>query len=555
MLRMRQRAIGLVATALVLLNAARTAAQEPVAVISIKNVDALVSDLKYILSAGGSPELSDLVDNMIDQMTQGKGLAGIDRTKPLGAYMTLNAGNSPDFVIFVPVTDNRTFREDFLSAFFSRQQEVAGGIFSVQSEGQQFYGKFANGHCFLSALPATLNKLPDPARIARSRFTFNLEADLSRMPDEVKDGLVEKAEEAVRAAEEEQANPPSELEARVRDRGQKMMAQFVRMLIKETDRMSLGIDVDQKSKLVALDIGLVAKPGSSLAQSLATYSKTTSSFAALVGPDAAASMILAAPISDQLREYLRDAIESNIEQARLDIDKSERLKTPEQREAAKDLMQRLMKIVKATGETGLVDGVVAAYGTPDGMAQIIAASKVASGDELTKTLEEFVKQHAGTPEADKVKLNLAQHAGARIHAISLELDEDAKQYFASGTAHLAIRKDTVFFAIGGDSLAAVKSSIDKVDKPTSATGKGAANRPPVSIRLQPSKLVAIFGKGDDPNITLAREAFTGDGDHISLELFAMERGARLRLELGEGFLRFIALSISQQIGNGGVERE
>jgi hypothetical protein len=547
MWRMRQRAIELVAVAFVFVSATAVRAQEPVAVISVKNADAVISDLKYILSAGGSPELSDLVDNMIENVTQGKGLAGIDRTKPLGAYMTLNASNSPDFVTFIPVTDNRTFREEFLSSLFQRQQEVAGGIFSVQSEGQQFYGKFANGHCFLSAMPSALNKLVDPARIVRSKFTLQMEADLSRMPDEVKDGLVEQAEEAVRAAEEEQENPPSEREARIRDRGQKMVAQLARMLFKETDRISLGIDVDQKAKIVALDIGLVAKRGSSLAQSLATYNKTTSSFASLIGPEAAASVIFAAPLSEQFREYLRDSIDSSVEQARLEIDKAERLKNPQQKEAAKDLMDRLIKVVKATGESGRVDGVLAVYGTPDSMAQVVAATKIASGDDLNRSLAEFAKQHAGTPEADRLKLNVGQHSGAQIHAVTVELDDESKEYFSNGTAHVAVRSDSVYFALGGDSLAAVKSAIDRA-------GKDSPNRPPVSIRLQPSKLVSIFGKGDDPNIELAREAFTGEGDHISLELFSAENTARLRLELGEGFLRFIALSVSQQIGDGAEPR-
>src|SRR5262245_7989277 len=421
MLRRCQQTAVLLAMALVLLRPTRATAQEPVAVITIKNVDSLISDIKYILAAGGSPELGDLVDNMIDQMPQGKGLPGIDRTKPLGAYMTLNAANTTDFVIFVPVTDNRMFREDFLSSIFTKQQQVAGGMFSVQGDdGQQFFGKFANGHCFMSPLPAALNKLVDPARIAQPKFTFNLEADLSRMPDEVKDGLVEQAEDAVRNAEEDPTKPATEIEARLRDRGQKMFAQLARMLIKETDRFTLGIDVDQKKKLVALDIGLVAKPRSPLAQSLAAYSKTTSSFAGLVGPDAAASFILAAPLSDEFRDYLHDTIQSGIEQARTDIDNSERLKTPGQKAAAKDLMERLMKVIRATGEMGMVDGVLAVYATENDMAQIVAAGKVASGDEVSKTLEEFVKQHAGTPEAEKIKLDVAKHGDARIHSLAIE---------------------------------------------------------------------------------------------------------------------------------------
>jgi hypothetical protein len=544
MLRIRQSAVGWVAVTFAFIAAARVQvlAQEPVAVISIKNADSLISDLKYILSAGGSPELSDLVDNMIEQATQGRGLAGIDRTKPLGAYMTLNAGNSPDFVFFVPVTDNRAFREDFLSALFPRQQDVAGGVFSVQSEGQQYYGKFANGHCFLTALPAALYKLADPARIVRSKFTFNLEADLARMPDEVKDGLVEQAEEAVRAAEEEQANEPvSEVEARLRDRGQKMTAELARMLFKETDRLSLGIDVDQQEKLVALDIGLVAKPNSSFAKSLATYSKTASAYASIIRPDAAASVIFAAPLSDQMRDYLRDSIESNMEQARTDIDNSEKLKTPQQKEAAKDLLERIMQIVKATGKTGLIDGALAIYPTKDNMAQVVGGGRIASGADFNKTLSEFVRQHAGTPEADRIKLDVAQYSDARVHEVTLELDEESETYLSSGTMHLAVRGDAAYFAIGGDTLAALKAAIDSIGKSSSS------NRPPVSVRIQPSKIVTIFGKGDDPNVELAREAFTGDGDHISLELFSVQQGARLRLELGEGFLRFIALSISQQL--------
>ena len=74
-------------------------------------------------------------------------------------------------------------------------------------------------------------------------------------------------------------------------------------------------------------------------------------------------------------------------------------------------------------------------------------------------------------------------------------------------------------AARGDSLAALKAAIDQ-------TGKGSPTRPPVSIRAQPSKLVALFGKGEDPNIKLAREAFTGGGDHMSLELLPMDCLAR-----------------------------
>lgn len=538
MLRIRKSVFGPVLAALVLVASARAFAQEPVIVLSVKSVDALVSDLKYVLSTAGQE--GDLIDGLVDQLTQGKGFAGIDRTKPIGAYVTLDAAGTPSFVIFVPVNDNNAFR-DLLAMFFSRQQEAAGGMFSIQNDDQQFFGKFANGHCFLTLLPRALDKLPDPAKIASNKYSLGIEANLAKIPDEVKDGILEQAEAALGAAEEGQEKPADEIEARLRDRAQKMMLELVRMLFKETDRMTLGLDVDQKSKLIALDLNLTPKTGTPLAASLANYSKTTSFFASIAGADAAGSLNFAMPISDNIREFFRDAIRSGTDQARAEIDKSEKLQTDEQKKIVKDLLDRVMKVIEATGDTGKVDGAIVINTASDGKAQIVGACSIAQGDELAKIIDDAVKQNAGQPGFEKFKLDVAKHGGARIHSFEPELEGENKENISPGPGHLAIRSDAVYVAVGGDSLAAVKTAIDK-------TGKGSSIRPPVSIRAQPSKLVALFGKGDDPNIKLAREAFTGDGDHMSLELLPVERGARLRLELGEGFLRFIALSVSQQLG-------
>ena len=53
---------------------------------------------------------------------------------------------------------------------------------------------------------------------------------------------------------------------------------------------------------------------------------------------------------------------------------------------------------------------------------------------------------------------------------------------------------------------------------------------------------------DDPNVALARQAFAAGGDQASIELVPVERGARLRLEFGEGVLRFFGLVAGKQAG-------
>jgi hypothetical protein len=539
MLRIRKNVFGPVLAALVLVASARAFAQEPVVVLSVKSVDALVADVKYVLSTAGQE--GDLIDGLVEQLTQGKGFAGIDRSKPIGAYVTLDSAQTPSFVIFIPVNDNNAFRDLLATIGFSRQQEAAGGMFSIQNEEQQFFGKFANGHCFLTLLPRALDKLPDPAKIASSKYTLGIEANFAKIPDEVKDGLLEQAEAAVAAAEEGQEPPADELQARLRGRAQKMMLEFVRMIFKESDRMSIGLDVDHKAKLVALDLNLTPKNGTPLAASLANYQNTKPAFASIAGTDAAGSLNFAMPLSDSMREFFRDSIKSSMDQARADVDKSEKLQTAEQKKIVKDLLARVEKVIEATGDTGKVDGTIVINVASDGKAQVVAAGSIAQGDELAKIIDDAVKQNAGQPGFEKFKLDVAKHGGARIHSFEPELKGENKDNISPGPGHLAIRSDAVYLAVGGDSLAAVKAAIDK-------TGKNSTTRPPASVRALPSKLVAMFGKGDEPNAQLAREAFTGEGDHMSLELHSVERGARLRLELGEGFLRFIALSVSQQLG-------
>ena len=178
-------------------------------------------------------------------------------------------------------------------------------------------------------------------------------------------------------------------------------------------------------------------------------------------------------------------------------------------------------------------------------AQIIAAAKIARGGELAGVVDEFVRLAAKEPGIEKVQLDVAKHGGARIHSFEVDLEGDAKDKLGDGLAHLAIREDSVFFALGGDSLAAVKSAIDKMGQP-------GPNRPPVSLRVSLGKLVNLFGSGEDPGVVLARQAFAGGGDEASIELVPIERGARLRVEFGEGVFRLIGLAAGIVIAGLGV---
>jgi hypothetical protein len=519
-------------------------AQEPVVVMATKSVDGLISDLKYMFTAGGQNELGDIVDGWIDQATQGKGLQGINRTKPAGAYMSISGAGTPDLVVFVPVDDIKAFR-DLIATFMPKQAEVAGGIFKMQGDEpeQLFYGKYQNGYCYLSMLPTALAKLPDPAKFAKTQYALSVVADMAKLPDESKEQILEKLQEAIAPIDPVDVPKPADnLRARVEERTEKVMLDIVRLLVKQSDKLTFGLDIDQKSKTMGIDLSVSAKSGTQLSQSIASYAKTTSAFAGIAGPESVASLVLAMPVSKQMRDVFRDAFRAGFDEARAEVDKSEKLKTDQQKKVARDVIDRVAKVVEATADTGRVDGSIVFNPVGEDKLQLVAAGTVVNGNEVAKVIDDAVKQNPNDPGLQKLSLDVAKHGGARIHAIEVELHDERKAQFGDGPAHLGIRDDALYFAVGGDSLAAVKAAIDK-------TGKADTKRAPVSARFQPSKLIGLTEQNDDdPRQKIARDAFRGDGDYISFELLPAERGTRLRLEFGEGFIRFLGTVLSGQMG-------
>jgi hypothetical protein len=316
-----------------------------------------------------------------------------------------------------------------------------------------------------------------------------------------------------------------------------VVSQLFRLLVRDSNRLSVGLLVDKKSKTLAVEVDVVPKPDSELAAVVAGYGKTPSSFAALAGPDAALSLTLASPVAPSVRDIFRDVVKTRMDEARANIQESPKLKNAAQKQAATDLIDRLGKLLEASAGAAKMDAAIVMNSEPGDKAQLVAAATVREGDKFLKGLEEAAKQ-AGADS--RLTIDVAKAGATRIHAVKTEADAELTGRFGDAPAHLAIRDDTVFFAIGGDSLAAIKNAIDNAGKP-------ADGRPPVSLRVRPSKLVAMFPGDDSAHADLARKAFAGAGDHLAMELVAVERGSRLRLEFGEGFLRLMSLSVADQL--------
>ena len=99
---------------LVLPNAAETSAasaeRQPLAVVSVASYDQLIANIALAGNLSGRPRLAEGLEGTLMVLTQGKGLAGLDKERPWGIVIEAN-GSRPGGYAFLPVDDLVKFEE------------------------------------------------------------------------------------------------------------------------------------------------------------------------------------------------------------------------------------------------------------------------------------------------------------------------------------------------------------------------------------------------------------------------------------------------------------
>ena len=77
---------------------------KPVAVVALSGYDALIEDINFAGSMAGNPQMGGMLEGMIMMFTQGQGLVGFDKTKPIGIVVQSNGADTGGFAC-LPVSD------------------------------------------------------------------------------------------------------------------------------------------------------------------------------------------------------------------------------------------------------------------------------------------------------------------------------------------------------------------------------------------------------------------------------------------------------------------
>ena len=532
-------------------------AQKPLLTVSFAGYDQLLGNIKAVGELAGKPELAKALDGMLVFFTQGKGLAGLDKTRPWG--VVVSAGDEEKFPVqaFVPVTDLKQLMALVPNLETGEPYAPdAKGVYEVKGKGQTGYIMQKGQWAFIVDNRDALKSLPDdPAALLgdlTKKYLLGVRASVKNLPTAAREKGIAAAKGFFQMFTMRQPAESDDQYAVRRKVSDQSFEQLV-ALIKDLDEATYGLGFDSSAGSLFVEFEMTALAGTQSAQRFALNKEAKTNFAGLLLPGAALSIITARPIDDAEVAQTKSMLGNLRTTAGKDLEANEDL-SQEQRQLAKQLLGDVLDVLDKTLDNKKIDAggaVLLDAGTPT----VVAASMLADGTKLDKVLKQLVTE-AGKDQPDiakLIKLDAESYEGIKFHVATLPVpDEDAAAILGKTLdIVVGIGEESIYLGVGKDAMATLKKVIDgskkepgKAVPPVQASLSGVSIAKFVAQVAPPEEVKAIAGK-------VAELLSKSPGkDHVTVVAKAIPNGVNSRLTLEEGILKTIMAFAAPGAGPG-----
>ncbi len=541
-----------------------TGGMQTIAVVGLSGYDAVIKDIGYLGALAGRPEGAQMIEGMISFFTQGKGLQGVDKSKPWGVVVQSD-GMSVTPTICLPITDLDAILQ--IGAGFGLQTGDAGGgvlELSIPSSPAPLFAKQVGAWVFVSQTAESLDNAPaDPSELLADLVSdYDLGARIlaQNVPEMFKqlaiDGLRQGMKEGLVQGPDE-----SDKQFAAREEMSEMQVEQLLAVIEQTDQVTLGIAVNEGGeKGLAIDFSMTALPESDLIGQLQMYQAAPSDYAGFAREDAAIFFLqstLTPP--DQIEAIIAqskpqlDAAKNQIEQA---IASADEVPNEEAREVLKSALDSAWESLEATIATGRTD-MGGSLTLQQGEIGAMIGGAFAKPEKIEEALRKLEALAADEPDFPGVEWNASSHAGVAFHTMTIPITEPQAA---------AVLGDTIEVAIGiGEGMMCIGAGPSAVDMLSQAIDDSASSRgkevPPFEMVLSLKQfmsfasLVAPPGEASVAMMATMFEDLSDEESQVSITLASIEDGVRYRIKAEEGVLQAIgtmANLAAQQAGAGGA---
>ncbi|WP_339730421.1 hypothetical protein [uncultured Gimesia sp.] len=515
---------------------------QPIAVAAIAGVDRVLEDIEYLFETVQKPEYPAMIKGFLAQY---RNLEGLDKTKPLGVFVFLNEGISPQPTVvgFVPVKNLDELTQTLGEVGFDLAPvEGKENRYTLALPSFSLHLKMAHGYAFIQITSEALDREfynPDDYTSALAK-EYDIAASLllSNVPEPMRMMAVDLANAKIA---EQLDRKPGENDIQYMSRKETalfLLKQF-EIIAKDGDNLIAGYSLSKKDKQIRLHLGVKANPGSQLGKELKQLSSTSSQYAYL-NADAA-----------DLLGYSVFPLRKDVEQkALLDLLEQSESKVPPillGDDSNPGPVSKMLESAKATIQAGKLDGHIQMQQTSKGKAALIAAVKLSEGEEFQQGLQNLFDLLKQADETQGIEANVAEVDGVTIHKIApKELKKNTKELFGEDPViFIGCDANECWLAMGEEeALELLKKTISDRKSTGNQSKTGASFL--LSMKMASILPLAKENAKNQEFMDSAKVAFASGGDLMTFYPKITADEASLNLELGEGFIRLISLAIANR---------
>jgi hypothetical protein len=525
---------------------AAQAQDKPIAVVSFAGYDSLVEDVNYVGKLAGRPQLAQGLEGILMLVTRAQGLVGLDKSKPIGAAISLSDAGQPLPLVFIPVTDVDKLL-DALQGLIPNVEDLGNGISKIRTpNGQSVVMRKTDGWVFLSDSADKLGTVPaDPTKLLGNlpeSYDLAVQVNVKNVPEQFVQLAVAQLR---RGAEQGMQKKPDEDEATYAKRKQFTEATLeqVAQAIQEIDHLTVGFEVDEEDGGAYLDLDMVVKAGGKLAAQIAASEKGSkgSIVPGFADDEAVANFHFVSPVLDDSAKMLLDLISLGRENSAKKIDEDDKLEDAAMKEKVKGMVSTLFDVAEATVKGGKFNGGAVVYG--EGPFEFYFGGLFVDAKKVDKVFRDAVELFGDKPGVPEIKLDAATKGGVTYHTLTVPVP-DKKGQEALG------EEVTIAFGFGEKLIIIGIAEEDVVDTAAEVVGyqEGANDLPPAQLQIKVGPLLQFAVDHDDelgpPGVKLAELLADSDDDHITLKTEFVPNGQRTRLQIDEGLIEAIGKTIT-----------
>jgi hypothetical protein len=526
---------------------AQTAGEsKPVAVVAFAGYDELMKDLNFLGELGDHKGASDMIDQFVQMFTQGKGLAGFDKSKPIGAIIQTD-GQMPSGALCLPVSDANALI-DVAKGFGVTVTDMGDGVSQIKTaQGAGAFMKKSGNWAMLSMAPTMFAGLPDDPATMFAPLLKEYDVAVNVLMKNLPEAYRQQAIDAM--SQGGQARRPNESDEDYAERQKGFEAQLAQLkeFINDLDQLTVGVKVDNDKQNAVFDFAYTALPGTKLAKEIAANSKVTTDFAGFTKPEAAMNVTFASATNSADVTQIHQMIETARAKGAAAIEKTSEISDDASKAKAKEALEDFLTAVQKTLEGGVTDG-GASLELGDNSMSFVAGAYVADSQKVLDGIKKYAEVES--TELPKVELDAETVGDVKFHNITYKIkadNEKAKKLLTeNGEMIVGVGNNAVYFAMGSDPAAVVKAAIEASAKSPKKAIMPFEMTIGLTQALEFAKSIADEDKKPlIENLSDAVSSAASGSDHVRLVGEPIANGIRMRLELQEGVLRAIGKGASQ----------